>query len=117
MNIDNEEVDIGLREQEQDIQQILFKSLIRNVTQEMVLEVWNVHAIGTSGIGHYVVLLNDGTHLCTCLLLTNKGLICRHFFHVTTYSQSATYHITLISPRWYLDPNIEQETLLQQMSA
>ena len=53
----------------------------------------------------------------TFLLLTNKGLICCHFFRVATYSQSATYHITLISSRWYLDPNIEQETLLQQMSA
>src|SRR6185437_10019506 len=34
-----------------------------------------------------------------------------------TYSQSATFHITLISPRWYFEPNIKQEILLQQMSA
>lgn len=83
----------------------------------MVLEMWHVRATGTSGIGHYVMLLNDGTHLCTCLLLMNKGLICRHFLRVATYSQSATFHITLISSRWYLEPNIKQETLLQQMSA
>jgi len=83
----------------------------------MILEVWHVRATGTSGIGHYVVLLNDGTHLCTCLLLMNKGLICRHFFRVATYSQSATYHITLIPSRWYLEPNINQEVLLQQISA
>ena len=83
----------------------------------MVLEVWHVRATGTSGIGHYVVLLNDGTHLCTCLLLINKGLICRHFFRVATYFQSATFHITLISSRWYLGSNIKQETLLQQMQA
>ncbi|CAB4419078.1 unnamed protein product [Rhizophagus irregularis] len=83
----------------------------------MVLEIWHVRATGTSGIGHYVVLLNDGTHLCTYLLLMNKNLIYRHFFRVATYSQSATYHITLILPHWYLEPNIEQETLLQQISA
>ena len=47
----------------------------------------------------------------------NKGLICRHFFRIATYSQSATYHITLISSRWYLEPNINPEILLQQMSA
>jgi hypothetical protein len=82
----------------------------------MVLEMWHVRATGTSGVGHYVMLLNDGTHLCTCLLLMNKGLICRHFFRVATYSQSAAFHITLISSRWYLEPNIKQETLLQQMS-
>ena len=116
MDVDREEVNIGLREQEQDIQQVLFKSLIKDV-QEIVLEVWHVRATGTSGIGHYVVLLNDGTHLCTCLLLINKGLICRHFFCVATYSQTAIFHITLISPRWYLEPNIEQEALIQQLSA
>jgi hypothetical protein len=91
--------------------------LIKDVTQETVLEVWHVRATGTSGIGHYVVLLNDGTHLCTCLLLMNKGLICHHFFRVATYSQSAIYHITLISPRWYLKPDINQDTLLQQIPA
>ncbi|PKY62450.1 hypothetical protein RhiirA4_488924, partial [Rhizophagus irregularis] len=116
-DIDNEEICIGLREQEQDIRQVLFKSLIKDVSQEIVLEVWHIRATGTSGIGHYVVLLNDGTHLCTCLLLMNKGLICRHFFRVATYSQSAIYHITLISAHWYLKPNINQETLLQQIPA
>src|SRR3990170_8057672 len=102
MDLDIGEVDIRIREQEQDIRQVLFKSLIEDVAQETVLEVWHVRATGTSGIGHYVVLLNDGTHLCTCLLLINKGLICRHFFRIATYSQTATYHITLIPSRWYL---------------
>ena len=81
-----DEVNIGLREQEQDIRQVLFKSLIEGITKEMVLEVWHIRATGTSGIGHYVVLLNDGIHLCTCFLLINKGLICRHFFCIVTYS-------------------------------
>ncbi|CAB4390456.1 unnamed protein product [Rhizophagus irregularis] len=116
-DIDNEEICIGLREQEQDIRQVLFKSLIKNVSQEIVLEVWHIRATGTSGIGHYVVLLNNGTHLCTCLLLMNKGLICHYFFSVATYSQSTIYHITLISVHWYLKPNINQEILLQQIPA
>ena len=38
MDVDREEVNIGLWEQEQDIQQVLFKSLIKDV-QEIVLEV------------------------------------------------------------------------------
>ncbi|PKY59273.1 hypothetical protein RhiirA4_430291 [Rhizophagus irregularis] len=47
-DVDNEEIYIGLREQEQDIRQTLFKSLIKDVTQETVLEVWHVRATGTS---------------------------------------------------------------------
>src|SRR5256885_1326522 len=39
------------------------------------------------------------------------------FFCIVTYFQLTTYHITLISFRWYLKPNIEQEVLLLQRSA
>ncbi|PKB94625.1 hypothetical protein RhiirA5_438360 [Rhizophagus irregularis] len=37
-DVDNEEIYIGLQEQEQDIHQTLFKSFIKDVTQETVLE-------------------------------------------------------------------------------
>ena len=46
MDVDVDEVNIGLREQEQDIRQVLFKSLIEGITKEMVLEVWHVRATG-----------------------------------------------------------------------
>jgi len=78
------------------------------------MEVWNVRATGTQGIGHYVVLLDEGTHLCTCLFLINKELICRHFFRVGTYSQHARFHISMILSRWYLDTNIQANDLLQR---
>jgi len=78
------------------------------------MEVWHVRATGTKGIGHYVILLNEGTHLCTCLLLINKGLVCRHFLRVGIYSQYATFHISIIPNRWYLDTNIHPNDLLQQ---
>ena len=64
---------IGIREQEQDTRQILFRSLIRNIPSEAIIEVWHVRATGTQEIGHHVILLDKGTHLCTCLLLVNKG--------------------------------------------
>ena len=83
---------------------------------EAILEVWNVRATGTQGIGHYVILLNEGTHLCTCLLLINKGLVCRHFFRVGTYSRLATFHICMIPNRWYINPDVEPKDLLDQYS-
>jgi hypothetical protein len=114
MEIDNEEISIGIREQEQDTRQILFRSLIKTIPPEAIKEVWHVRATGTKGIGHYVILLDEGTHLCTCLLLINKGLVCRHFFRVGTYSRYATFHISIIPNRWYLDTNIHPNNLLQQ---
>jgi len=93
MEADDEEINIGIREQVQDTRQILFRSLVSNLLTEAIIEVWHVRATGTQGIGHYVILLNEGTHLCTCLLLVNKGLVCRHFFRVGTYSRFATFHI------------------------
>ena len=58
-----------------------------------------------------MVLLDEGTHLCTCLLLINKGLICQHFFRVGTYSQHAAFHMNIIPSRWYLDINIQLDNL------
>jgi hypothetical protein len=106
-------MDAGVREQEQDTKQILFRSLVETIPPEAIIEVWNVRATGTQGTGHYVLLLDEGTHLCTCLLLINKGLICRHFFRVGTYSRHATFHISMITNRWYLDTNIQVNDLLQ----
>ncbi|CAB4382976.1 unnamed protein product [Rhizophagus irregularis] len=65
MEADNEEISMGIREQEQDTKQILLRSLVSNLPMKAILEVWNVRATGTYGIWHYVILLNDGTHLCT----------------------------------------------------
>ena len=98
------------------MRQILFRSLVTNIPTNAIREVWNLRATGTQGIGHYVILLDEGTHLCTCLLLINKGLVCRHFFRVGTYSRFATFHISMIPNRWYINPDVEPNALLQQYS-
>jgi len=87
---------------------------VSNLPTEAIVEVWHVRATGTQGIGHHVILLDEGTHLCTCLLLVNKGLVCQHFFRVGTYSRFATFHICMIPNRWYLNSDIEPNNLLQR---
>jgi len=42
MEIDDDEINVGIREQEQDMRQILFRSLVRNIPSEAIVEVWNV---------------------------------------------------------------------------
>jgi hypothetical protein len=50
---------------------------------------------------NHVLLLQDKSYLCTCLLLQNSGIACRHFFKVMQYDRQCTYHIKLIPRRWY----------------
>lgn len=80
METDDEEIGVGIREQEQDARQILFQSLVLNLLTETIFEVWNIRATGTQGIGHYTILLDKSTHLYTCLFLINKGWYISIFF-------------------------------------
>ncbi|RHZ89807.1 hypothetical protein Glove_9g246 [Diversispora epigaea] len=43
VKIDNKEIDVEIRKQEQDIQQILFSSLVRTIFQEAILEYVTFH--------------------------------------------------------------------------
>ncbi|PKC58238.1 hypothetical protein RhiirA1_400795 [Rhizophagus irregularis] len=83
IEIDNKEISIEIREQEQDTRQILLRSLVSTIPMEAILEVWN-------------------------------GLVCRHFFCVGTYSRFTIFHICMILNRWYINPDVESNDLLQQ---
>lgn len=48
----------------------------------------------------HLVLLDDGSFVCTCLLLVHTGIVCRHFFHLMAV-KGAKYHIGFIPRRWY----------------
>ncbi|RIB16277.1 hypothetical protein C2G38_2190405 [Gigaspora rosea] len=50
---------------------------------------------------NYVALLQDNLHVCTCLLLISKGLVCRHFFQIILQTKTAKFSMVLIKSRWY----------------
>jgi len=51
----------------------------------------------------HIILLNDGTHLCTCLLLVSKGIVCRHYFKLMIENSNALFHLMLMPMRWLKD--------------
>lgn len=51
----------------------------------------------------HIVILNDGTHLCTCLLLVSKGIVCRHYFKLMIENPNALFHLMLMPMRWLKD--------------
>jgi len=67
-----------------------------------IIEIWELTGL-TKSYKHYVILLVDGGHLCTCLAIINRGLVCSHFFHVMMSSKIAKFNIHLIAKRWYLE--------------
>jgi hypothetical protein len=63
-----------------------------------IFDVWNKAHPNTP---QHVIIIDDGSFVCTCLLLVNNGIVCRHFFHLMTVEKTAKYHIHLIPRRWY----------------
>jgi len=69
-----------------------------------IIETWRICRVG--GLSHkdnFVVLFDDGTHICTCLETITKGIVCRHFWRVMLYSNAAKFHISIIPIRWAKD--------------
>ncbi|CAB4384964.1 unnamed protein product [Rhizophagus irregularis] len=87
-----------------DEPQITLASLLSGIEISNIIEIWRIRRIG--GLlrkDNLVILLDDGTHLCTCLETITKGIICRHFWKVMLYSYLAKFHISIIPIRWYKD--------------
>ena len=74
------------------------------IESSSIVETWRIRRIGgLSRKSNIVILLADGTHLCTCMESIAKGIICRHFWRVMLYSNMAKFHIGIIPIRWYKD--------------
>src|SRR5215475_314365 len=87
---------------------ILFQHMIDEV-QDLILiiEIWQIKPELSPNKSHFVILLKDGSHFCTCNLLISFGIPCRHFYKVLRKSSQAKFHIKLINQRWYQDIKIQ----------
>lgn len=74
-----------------------------DVDKDKVTAVYVVKSDTRQGLDHYVLLLDNGSYFCTCLLAQNQGLVCRHFFVLMKDDHNFRYHIRFITPRWLKD--------------
>ncbi|PKK65058.1 hypothetical protein RhiirC2_786681 [Rhizophagus irregularis] len=81
-----------------DFAQISLKSLIGKVNRTNIVEIWRITYLThkQNSTSHFVILLHDESHICTCLIIFNHGLVCRHFFQIMIRSQKAKFSISLI---------------------
>ena len=96
---------------------IELKQLIADLDLTNIQELWHISSIAKKS-KHFVVLYNDGMHLCTCLTLISRGLVCRHFFAVMLASPLAKFHIGLVPQRWYTNASVmEIDSILSNVPA
>jgi len=67
----------------------------------MVDSVFKVWDKSTAGCSEYVVLFLDSSYFCTCAMLQNKGIVCRHFFWMVQEDGRFKYHIRFVLRRWF----------------
>jgi len=87
--------------------QILLDMALKDCSDGIVKEIWEVkHIQSKTNRSQFVVLLDDGTHYCTCLYLIYAGFVCRHFFAVMLQSKIAQFNIKLVPSRWYSEEGL-----------
>ncbi|CAG8683594.1 15627_t:CDS:2 [Cetraspora pellucida] len=103
-NLTLDTVENGPIEVEYDLCQIRFEKLLERIDHSLIAEVWEVHSIENKlNIGQHIVLLKNGFHLCTCILLFDSEIVCYHWFYVILQSEKGLFHISLIPNYWYKD--------------
>ena len=90
---------------------IELKHLIVDLDLARIHELWHVSSINKKS-QHFVVLYDNTMHLCTCLTLINRVLICHHFFATMLVSLATKFHIRLIPQRWYTNISIMEADLI-----
>ncbi|PKY56945.1 hypothetical protein RhiirA4_428615 [Rhizophagus irregularis] len=105
------EFGIDFIENYSESRQMELNVLIAQCGIDLVTSVWEIKRYNTTKI-NYIILLNNRTHMCTCMTLITMGIYCRHFFQVMLHTTEAFFYIKLIPIRWFkdnymqMDPNI-----------
>ncbi|CAG8604556.1 15906_t:CDS:10, partial [Dentiscutata erythropus] len=99
---DNSE-DIKDIEDYYNYQQIYLKSPLNSVERNSVKEIWQIVPYMIPSSYQHIIILNDGTHLYTCLLLVSNKIVCYYYFKLMIKSQNALFHPLQMPTRWLRD--------------
>lgn len=72
----------GFIEDMYDSKQTLLKSMIEQVGEGNIREIWKITDVRpeNSKRVHFVIVVNSVSYLCSCLSNISRGVICRHYF-------------------------------------
>ena len=58
-----------------------------------IKEIWAVKVGNPLTTKHHVILLKNDAHICSCLMVIRKGIVCRHYLQVMLNTCKARFHI------------------------
>ncbi|CAB4483104.1 unnamed protein product [Rhizophagus irregularis] len=96
-----DEENVTLLHDDIDTPQTTLKQMIKFVEFQNIKEIWSISVGNSSKVKHYVILLQNNGHICSCLSILRCGIVCRHYFQVMLATSNAMFHIRLIPTRWY----------------
>ncbi len=76
---------------------------MNSVSGKSIKEIWRITPYMISSSYQHIIIFEDGTHICTCLLLVSHGIICRHYFKLMVENSNALFHLLLMPTRWLQD--------------
>ena len=92
-------------EDQYDARQTLLKSMIDEVGEERILELWKITdswPVNKKHI-HFVVVIDPVSYLYSWMSNISRGIICHHYFRVMMISAIAGFQIQMIPLWWYID--------------
>lgn len=105
----------GFIEDLYDARQILLKSMIAEVGEQNLREVWKIMDIRPENKKHihFVIIIDPISYLCSCMSNISRGVICRHYFRVMMISTVAGFQIQMIPSRWYNDDQKDNDVVAE----
>jgi hypothetical protein len=111
------EVDVvnGFVEDLYDAKQILLKSMIAEVGEENIQEIWKINDMWPENkkYTYFVVIIDSVSYLCSCMSNISCGIICRHYFRVLMTSTVAGFQIQMVPSRWYIDNQKDKDAVAE----
>ncbi|KLO05416.1 hypothetical protein SCHPADRAFT_809234, partial [Schizopora paradoxa] len=79
----------------------------RNLVIQYILIIRHI----SSGAVHFQMVLDNGRIICDCGMFMNLGVPCRHYFRALRAIRDLWFHVSLIRARWYIDPEMDVDTV------
>ncbi|RHZ86139.1 hypothetical protein Glove_54g116 [Diversispora epigaea] len=95
----------GFIEDLYDARQILLKSIIAEVGEKSLREIWKISDIRPENkkYVHFIVVVDPISYLCSCMSNISRGVVCHYYFRVMMISAVAGFQIQMVPSRWYVD--------------